>query len=370
MLATRGGPGAGRGVGLRPPTRSTIAAMCSGRGAAAASHEADTVALDELGQHLRELLGGLREDRLAVGPLDRQAGVRDAVDRQRRVLAEVADRVPHVLGTGRAVEPDDVHPHALEDREDGLDVGAEEHLAAVREQRYGNLDRHRATDPLEGPASADDRGAHLEDVLRGFDDHEVDATVDEGAGLLVEDLGELLEADVAERRIVARRQEAGRADRPGDEAIRPGGLTGDLGGTAVDLDRVVGQPPFVELQPRTLEAVGLEHLGAGFEEGLVNAGDDVGAMQDERLVALPLEPAVVLAGQVESLQRRAHTAVEDDDPLVRGGEDVAFRFAHREVSSIVPGCRTVLRRSFKGSTGCGGFDGPGPSAALDGVGQE
>ena len=78
------------------------------RRAAAAADDADAVALDELAEHLRDLLGRLGEDRLAVGALQRQPGVRDAVDRQRRVLAEVADRVAHVLGPGRAVEPDHV----------------------------------------------------------------------------------------------------------------------------------------------------------------------------------------------------------------------------------------------------------------------
>ena len=173
------------------------------------------------------------------------------------------------------------------------------------------------------------------------------------------------EGDLAEGRVVAGGQEPGRADRAGDEAAGARGLAGDLGGLAVDLDRLLAEPPLVELQPRALEGVGLDHLGAGREHRLVDACDDVGAMQDQRLVALALEPAVVLAGELEPLQGRAHAAVEDDDALARGGEDVAFRLAHREVSSIVPGCRTVRRR-FSGDAGCGGFNGPGPSAALDG----
>ena len=47
----------------------------------------------------------------------------------------------------------------------------------------------------------------------------------------------------------------------------------------------------------------------------VDALDHVRAVQHERLVALALEPAVVLLRQVELLESRAHAAVEDDDPF-------------------------------------------------------
>ena len=79
--------------------------------------------------------GLLGEDRLAVRALDRDAGVRDAVDRQRRGLAEEADRVAHVLGAGRAVQAEDVDVERLERRQHRADVGAEQHLAAVGQQR-------------------------------------------------------------------------------------------------------------------------------------------------------------------------------------------------------------------------------------------
>ena len=49
-----------------------------------------------------------------------------------------------------------------------------------------------------------------------------------------------------------------------------------------------------------------------------------GAPEDERLVALARQPAVVLGGQVELLERGAHAAVEDDDAL-DGVDEVALR---------------------------------------------
>ena len=111
--------------------------------------------------------------------------------RQRRVLAEEADRVAHVLGTGRAVQPDHVDVERDERGQHGLDVGAEQHLAALRQQRYGSLDRQRAAGLLERFAGAEDRRLDLEDVLRGLDDDQVGAALDQALGLLGEDLDEL-----------------------------------------------------------------------------------------------------------------------------------------------------------------------------------
>ena len=73
---------------------------------------------------------------------------------------------------------------------------------------------------LERLAGAEDRRLDLEDVLRGLDDDQVGAALDQAPRLLGEDLDELGEGDVAERRVVGRGQEAGRADRAGDEAVR------------------------------------------------------------------------------------------------------------------------------------------------------
>ena len=55
----------------------------------------------------------------------------------------------------------------------------------------------------------------------------------------------------------------------------------------------------------------------------MHALDDVGAVDDERLVALSGESAVVLGGQVELLEGRAHAAVVDDDAALDGFEIVA-----------------------------------------------
>ena len=49
---------------------------------------------------------------------------------------------------------------------------------------------------------------------------------------------------------------------------------------------VLVEAPLLELDPRCLEGVGLDHLGSGFDHRVVDALDHVGAMQDQGLVAL------------------------------------------------------------------------------------
>ena len=245
------------------------------------------------------------------------------MDRYGRVLAEEPDRVAHVLGPGRAVQTDHLHVERGQRGEDRRDVGAQQHLAALREQRDRGLDGQRPAGLLERLAGAEDGGLDLQDVLSGLDDDQIRAALHQAARLLGEDLDELAEADLAERRVVGGGQVAGRPDRPGHEAILARGLAGDLRGLRVDLERSVAQAPLVELQMTRLEGVRLDDLGAGLEHRLVHALDHIGAVQDERLVALARQAAVVLARQVEHLERGAHAAVVDHDAGSDGLDVVA-----------------------------------------------
>ena len=138
----------------------------------------------------------------------------------------------------------------------------------------------------------------------------------------VKTVDELAEGDLAERRVLGRGQVAGGADRAGHEAVLADRLAGDLGGLAVDLERVVLEAPLLELDPGGLEGVGLDDLGARLDHRLVHALDDVGAVEHERLVAAAGEPVVLLQREVELLERGAHPAVEDDDVVAHGGEEV------------------------------------------------
>ncbi len=85
-----------------------------GRGSAAAADDPDAVALHELLQRLGQRLGLLGEDRLAVGPLQRQPGIGDTRHRDGAEFAEEADCVAHVLRAGRAVQADHVDLQRLQ----------------------------------------------------------------------------------------------------------------------------------------------------------------------------------------------------------------------------------------------------------------
>src|SRR5690606_31284805 len=98
----------------------------------------------------------------------------------------------------------------------GTDVRAQQH-PAVYIQRDLHLQRHARAQLTEEPADADHLRAHLEDVLRRLDQQDVDATLDQTARLLRENVHQLRERDVAERGIRSTGKVARRTDRARDE---------------------------------------------------------------------------------------------------------------------------------------------------------
>ena len=260
------------------------------------------------------------------------------MDRHRAELAEEADRVSHVLGAGRAVEADDVDLERLERRQGRADVGPEQHLSALRQQRHGALDRDRPAGRGERLTRAEHRRLQLQHVLRRLDDDQVDAALDQSRRLLGEHLSQLPEADLAERRVIGGGQKAGGADRAGDERPLAGCAPGDLRGADVDLPRVIVETPLAELEPRCLERVGLQHLGAGLDHRCVYTLDHVRAVEHERLVAAAREAVVVLEAEVELLKGRAHSTVEHDGSLTSRRQD------SRRIRATLANLDTVVAR--------------------------
>jgi hypothetical protein len=110
-----------------------------------------------------------RINRFAHAGVERQPCVGNARDGQPRVLAEVADRLAHVLRASGAVETDHVHPERFERGHRARDVGAEEHAAAGVERDL-RLERNAAPELCKEPLDARDRGLYLENVLRCLDE--------------------------------------------------------------------------------------------------------------------------------------------------------------------------------------------------------
>ena len=149
-----------------------------------------------------------------------------------------------MLGAGRAVEADHVHPERLEDGEDGGDVGAEQHPAGDV-QGHLRLDRDGATARLERLPGAEDRCLDLEEVLGGLDEEDIDTAGEQALGLLLERCDQVAEAEPAQARVAAGGQEPGRAHAAGDEAR--------LLGAGVLIGETPGQPRglLIELRVRS-----------------------------------------------------------------------------------------------------------------------
>ena len=275
---------------------------------------ADAVALDELLAAVRRAARAPRGRSSRPRALVRDAGVRDAVDRQRRVLAEEADRVAHVLRAGRAVEPD----HVDVERRSASSSTAWMSVPSSILPPFGSSDTELwigSRLPVFLNASRAPKTAALTSRMScavSMMSRSAPPSI-RPVGLLGEDLDQLAEADLAERRVVGGGQHAGRADRAGDEALLADRLAGDLGGLRVDLERVLAEAPLVELEPAGLEGVGLDHVAPASTIELWTPSITSGRFRTSASWHLPWQAAVVLLGQVELLEGRAHAAVEDDD---------------------------------------------------------
>ena len=96
--------------------------------------------------------------------------------------------------------------------------------------------------------------------------------------------------------------------------------------------------PVVRLRDRVrAEGVRLDHVGAGFEEVVVDLSDHVGPGHREQLVvALELAGVVremraaeILFLEAEALDHRAHRTVEHEDPLAQGALELFKAFGAR-----------------------------------------
>ena len=179
---------------LRSPDAIDHLLQMLGRGAAAAADDVDAE-LHELVVPRRQLIGGEAVDGDTVDVV-RKPGVGDHADWENRVIAQVADRLPHVLRSRGAVEADDVHLDSLERDHRGLDVGAEQHAAGGVE---GRLHLYRAKDARLTQRLPDpgDRRLQLQDVLTGLYNKEVDSPFDQSRRLFTKYFHQLVVGDVA-----------------------------------------------------------------------------------------------------------------------------------------------------------------------------
>ena len=281
-----------------------------GRRAAAAADHVDPALVGEARDLARELARGLVVVPVLVG----QARVRVADRERARERGERAQVVGHEVGAGGAVHPESEQIEMRDRVGERGDVLAAEHGAhALDRDRQDHRDR--APGAAKRLADAEQRGLDVERVLLGLEQYEVGAALEQAVGRL-----RVVREHRVERDPAGDRDGLGsRAERAGDEARAVGGRelgrrgARRLAARAADLARLRLQTVLAEHVADRAEGVRLDHVGAGFEVGLVHRADRVGTRQDEVLVAaLQLRAAEVGRGQRTGLQHRPHRAVEHE----------------------------------------------------------
>ncbi len=263
-----------------------------GRGrAAAAADQVDQPVAREPGQDAGRLVGRLVVAAQLVG----EARVRVGGDAHVRDAPQLRDERPERRRAERAVEADAPRP--------GVADGVPERLGGLPGERPpgqvddGSGQEHRQPQPggFEDLLEREDRGLGVERVEDRLDQEQVRAALDEAARRVRVGRPELLEADVAGRRVgdvrgdrggpVRRSQRAGDPARPAVARLgRVRGGAGQPGGGRVHLARQVGQPVVGLADRRGVEGVRLDHVGAGVEVGGVDRRDHVGPGERKQVV--------------------------------------------------------------------------------------
>ena len=110
---------------------------------------------------------------------------------------------------------------------------------------------------------------------------------------------------------------------PGPMAPLLGRLPGEARRGHVHLVGPVGDPVLGEDQTEGPEGGGLHCVDAGGEVLAVHLADEIGAGEDEVLVAaLEVGTAEIVGAEITALDPGAEGAVEDQDALGQGGEEI------------------------------------------------
>jgi hypothetical protein len=312
------------------------------RGAATTTDDVHPEILDELGQCFGQPEWLERVQRLPPAKIDRNSSVGDHADRRACALEQIADGLAHVLGTCRAIEPDDVYAQTFENSQRRGDVGAQQH-AAVGVQRDLGLQRQGSPAGGETPSGAENGRFGLENVLLRLDDQQVSAAILQTASLLGEDLDQRLEADVRQGGVVGGRQKPGGADGAGYEAgsavlAFPGVALAPRNGSTGEIDRVglVGQPPFFEPQSTGLERVAFDDVAASRQEAPMQSTGGIRAADAQRVhAAFVALAAEIVRTQLQALQIRAHRSIEDEHAPLQFGQIISLRHS-RESFGVDP----------------------------------
>src|SRR6185437_11503946 len=296
----------------RAHDRVNVFRRCS----AAPANQSNAILLDKALVIVGELLGSKLVN-TASAFVVRQSRIGKHRDVLLRVVTEIAHRVVHLPRAGGAVEADDIDVIDIERGQRGGDLCAQQHRAGLlqRDLRlYGNallLRSHRVHSGRDG-----DLG--LQNVLRGLDQQNIDARLNQRAHLLDESRQHRVKTDVAER------WQLGRGANGSCDKARPvwcgelcGSFARQLHRCLIDLGHAVFEAELAEHNPGGAKGVGIDDVRAHTQILGVNVADHLRTAEVQHLTAVFFAPEIV-ERRVHVLNKRTHGAVVDDDALVDG----------------------------------------------------
>ena len=114
-----------------------------------------------------------------------------------------------MLGAGATVEANHIHWHRFHGGDIRRDVSTEQHAPTHVEE---DLRLHGYIGTVEigfGTPQAIEGGFDFEDVDASFDQQQINPTMNQGSGLLIKGIAQLLEGHIAQGRVVGGRQLTG-----------------------------------------------------------------------------------------------------------------------------------------------------------------
>ena len=225
----------------------------------------------------------------------------------------------HLLRAGRAVDADHIgQVHRFEGGEGAGDVRTEEHRA----RRFdGHADDHGETlaGLHEGFSEARKRRLGLQQVLAGFDLHDVDPAIDQAERLFAVAVHEIIPGDVAERR------ELGAGANAAEAVARPfgcGKLIADgvqlAGSKRVQFTHTLRQPVFRKDNLVRAEGCTIDGVAAGGVKAALDFRQDARVRDGEIFVAA-IEAAVIRDG-AEAEDRGADRPGSEEHVLTQAVE--------------------------------------------------
>ena len=256
-----------------------------------------------------------------------QAGVRVADDIDRRDARHCLDVGPHLRRAQRAVHACREGSRVLDRSPECFDGLPGEVAAAPVDDRHRHEERKLRRDFHH----CGYRRLRIERVEHRLDQQDVGAALLETACCLRVSVAELVERNLAVRRVVdarrKRKRHVGGAEGPGHESVlvMVGGGAREPGAFQVHFVDVLFESVVGLRHARRGEGVGGDDVGAGLEVFAMHLRDELRLRQAEDVavvaqrlgvIAEPLA-AKLLVGETFVLQHHAHRAVEDYDPLLK-----------------------------------------------------